>query len=359
MVVAARLCALAGAGQVLISDVVRALLEPRRSYSLNLVGARRLKGFPEPVVCHLLLRPMSEKSTHPVLLASRDAPFVGRAAELDRLRVAYLDAAESGVGVLVVAGDRGVGKTRLIQEFAAEVDQQGGLVLYAVGGDGVGLVSTHLAGSPGEQSTMTLGVVDDVVDESTIASIVDLLGIDRPDGVARLFVVVRDQLSGLGEEVAGFPVLHLTGFTRAEVENLNKCTRRAARYNAVLVGALSEVPWVTGALDVELDALGRRTLRSKVRLAIDARATGREAHDRAIAAATSGLLALAAPSQAGRPAGEWLRTRASSPTTPTMAAGSAAATGPRPSSSPASVSPGSWPSRGALAAASRHSSTPG
>ena len=304
VVVAARLCALAGAGQVLISDVVRALLEPRRSYVLNLVGARRLKGFPEPVVCHLLLRPMSERSTYPVLLASRDAPFVGRAAELDRLRVAYLDAAESGVGVLVVAGDRGVGKTRLIQEFAAEVDQQGGHVLYAVGGDGVGLVSTHLAGSPGEQSTVTLGVVDDVVDESTIASIVDLLGVDRPDGVAGLFVVVATELTGLGEGVAGFPVLHLTGFTRADVENLMDV--HVEPLDApVSVGALHmRSGGSPGALNAELDTLGRQTLRSRVRQAIDAAATGRDEHDRAIAAATSGLLALAAPSQAGGPAGE-------------------------------------------------------
>src|SRR6266540_385949 len=55
--------------------------------------------------------------------------FVGRASELDRL-LALLDRAESGrPAVALVAGDAGVGKTRLLAELAARAEQRGVRVL--------------------------------------------------------------------------------------------------------------------------------------------------------------------------------------------------------------------------------------
>ena len=45
---------LAGAGQVLVSDVVRVLLEPRRVFLMIPVVSRRLKGFTEPMLCYLV-----------------------------------------------------------------------------------------------------------------------------------------------------------------------------------------------------------------------------------------------------------------------------------------------------------------
>ena len=47
-----------------------------------------------------------------------DAPLVGRADELERLRAAYLDVRESGHGrVVTVVGEAGIGKTRLLREL--------------------------------------------------------------------------------------------------------------------------------------------------------------------------------------------------------------------------------------------------
>ncbi|HZD00317.1 MAG TPA: AAA family ATPase, partial [Actinomycetes bacterium] len=66
-------------------------------------------------------------------MATTTSPvFVGRATELDRL-MAALERAESGrPAVALVAGDAGVGKTRLLTELAARAEQGGARVL--VGG---------------------------------------------------------------------------------------------------------------------------------------------------------------------------------------------------------------------------------
>jgi predicted ATPase len=55
--------------------------------------------------------------------------FVGRAAELGRLHTA-LDSVQAGNPLtLYVAGEAGVGKTRLVTRFAEQVTESGGQVL--------------------------------------------------------------------------------------------------------------------------------------------------------------------------------------------------------------------------------------
>ena len=57
-------------------------------------------------------------------------PFVGREAELGMLTV-DLDAALAGRGgVVLVAGEPGIGKTRLVEELAAQASGRGVLVLW-------------------------------------------------------------------------------------------------------------------------------------------------------------------------------------------------------------------------------------
>ncbi len=61
-----------------------------------------------------------------------DSPFVGRAAEVDRLVAAWEDRAR-GRRVLAVNGDAGIGKTRLVAEVAARAAATGGTVLWGTG----------------------------------------------------------------------------------------------------------------------------------------------------------------------------------------------------------------------------------
>jgi DNA-binding CsgD family transcriptional regulator/tetratricopeptide (TPR) repeat protein len=57
-------------------------------------------------------------------------PFVGRSAELERLRTLMPRAAGETSRVVLLAGEAGSGKSRLVREFAAEAADDGVLVLY-------------------------------------------------------------------------------------------------------------------------------------------------------------------------------------------------------------------------------------
>jgi hypothetical protein len=57
------------------------------------------------------------------------ARFVGRSVELGRLEAAFAQARSGAPVTVCVGGEAGVGKTRLVSEFAARVRQSGGRVL--------------------------------------------------------------------------------------------------------------------------------------------------------------------------------------------------------------------------------------
>src|SRR4051794_28830852 len=57
-------------------------------------------------------------------------PFVGRSAELDGLRKLMPGSEGDGSRVVLVGGEPGSGKSRLVREFAAEAAGDGALVLY-------------------------------------------------------------------------------------------------------------------------------------------------------------------------------------------------------------------------------------
>jgi predicted ATPase/DNA-binding SARP family transcriptional activator len=66
----------------------------------------------------------------PALATARGLLFVGRDAELDRLKTLWGGVVEGARRVVFVAGEPGIGKTRLTAELAQHVHDQGGAVLF-------------------------------------------------------------------------------------------------------------------------------------------------------------------------------------------------------------------------------------
>jgi DNA-binding SARP family transcriptional activator/WD40 repeat protein/energy-coupling factor transporter ATP-binding protein EcfA2 len=97
--------------------------------------------------------------------------LVGREREIEWLRERW-DRARYGAGALVVViGERGMGKTRLAAELAGEVHRAGSRVLYATG-SAEPLVAIHRAR---DASVQTLLVVDDLdASESALAVLAEL-----------------------------------------------------------------------------------------------------------------------------------------------------------------------------------------
>ncbi len=67
--------------------------------------------------------------THVMATRVTSARFVGRGAELSELEAALRDAGQGRPGVVVVAGESGVGKSRLVAELSAVARREGGRVL--------------------------------------------------------------------------------------------------------------------------------------------------------------------------------------------------------------------------------------
>jgi DNA-binding SARP family transcriptional activator len=135
-------------------------------------------------------------------------PFVGRAAELAWLRAAWTQATHSLGGVAFVAGGQGMGKTRLAAEFAWEVHDQGGWVLYgrctpepndplqpftqALGGVGVSPQDLPVSG-PGHSSAAFAEGVVRLLDgrlDTAVLLILDDLQLAQPPVLEALAAVV-------------------------------------------------------------------------------------------------------------------------------------------------------------------------
>jgi DNA-binding SARP family transcriptional activator len=96
-----------------------------------------LRGDAVPVnQAHRYAGPMpgpSRASALPARLADRSTPFVNRTGELAALRAAWQRAIAGTPEVVVVAGEAGAGKTRLIAEFSAALMRPAATVLYGRG----------------------------------------------------------------------------------------------------------------------------------------------------------------------------------------------------------------------------------
>jgi hypothetical protein len=168
--------------------------ELRRLHAAVLAQDPRL-GPPAPTGAH----PAREL---PDALQPTGPPFVGRVVELAWLGAAWTRAARGEGGTVFVAGGRGIGKTRLAAEFARQVHDQGGWVLYgrvaATSQDPLEPFAQALA-STGTDSAV-LVVLDDL-HLSGAAALETLAELAADIGTRRLLVlgVYRDDAGGTPE----------------------------------------------------------------------------------------------------------------------------------------------------------------
>ena len=142
---AARVRSLAGGDQILLSEVaaglvrdtlpanaaladlgersLRGLARAEHVFELVPEGSESMKRVPERV-------PPSRPPLPDAVVAASDGEFVGRELELERLRTLLKEVGAGGLRVVFVAGEPGIGKTRLCSEFARFAYGEGAVVLY-------------------------------------------------------------------------------------------------------------------------------------------------------------------------------------------------------------------------------------
>jgi class 3 adenylate cyclase/tetratricopeptide (TPR) repeat protein len=86
------------------------------------LGSHSLKGFADPIEAYHVVglsEVRNRLDTHP----ERLTPFVGRELELDALRRTWADTAEGGARAVLITGEPGLGKSRLVYHLRSQLDQ--------------------------------------------------------------------------------------------------------------------------------------------------------------------------------------------------------------------------------------------
>ncbi len=126
LIIAKRIEAAASAGAILASDTVRGVLGTARA-ELEDRGEFALKGI--DARWHLWEVPWATAEAGGVLAGQERTPFVGRAQERTRLLRVVERARAGNGGLMLIGGEAGVGKSRLVEEAAAEARRLGFMVL--------------------------------------------------------------------------------------------------------------------------------------------------------------------------------------------------------------------------------------
>ena len=133
VVEAARLCAQAQGGQIIVNDLLRRLGGSRYGHSFRALGELQLRGISEPVQASELeweLAPVSALALPEQLRGLQTTAYVGRVSERERLAELWGHARAGSLRVALIAGEAGVGKTRLSTHLALQVHREGATVLF-------------------------------------------------------------------------------------------------------------------------------------------------------------------------------------------------------------------------------------
>ena len=145
--VAARLCAAAKGGQIIASDLVRGLAGSRGEHKFVELGALELKGLARPVLAWEVAwdQPINSGSAsdhtsadetpplaQPPLAAALvvDTPLVGRAPDLERIEALWREVTGGALRLVMLAGEPGIGKTRLAAKVAEHAHAGGATIMY-------------------------------------------------------------------------------------------------------------------------------------------------------------------------------------------------------------------------------------
>jgi tetratricopeptide (TPR) repeat protein len=143
VVEASRLCSAAGADQILTADHVKLLAGSRSTATFREFGELSLKGLSEPLrTLEVLWWEASDAPSIPfpeIPALTASSTFAGRSVERYAIGHAWLNARTAKAPVVFVSGPDGIGKTRLVAEFARRTtSNEGGTVLYGSCSDGGG-----------------------------------------------------------------------------------------------------------------------------------------------------------------------------------------------------------------------------
>lgn len=128
--IAARMEQTAQPASVRITDATRRLLRAR--FELRSLGSLPIKGAPDGgIVTFELIGESDSRDRGQATVGVDRSPFINRSAELASMQAATAAAAMGRCQVVAISGHAGIGKSRLIREFAIRLEASGWLTLQA------------------------------------------------------------------------------------------------------------------------------------------------------------------------------------------------------------------------------------
>jgi tetratricopeptide (TPR) repeat protein len=128
---ASRILNIAGSGQIALSANTHRLTDGY--FDFDDLGEFQVKGKDEPIRVWTVSAEISGRTRLAVSRERGLTPLIGRDRELVRLATGYRQAANGYGAIVVLVGEPGVGKSRLIYEFLRRLDGQGVLELEGTG----------------------------------------------------------------------------------------------------------------------------------------------------------------------------------------------------------------------------------
>jgi class 3 adenylate cyclase/tetratricopeptide (TPR) repeat protein len=120
--VAARLQEVADPDSVVISSATYQLI--RGLFDCESLGPRSLKGFANPLQAYRVLHESGAHSRFDVAIQSGLAPMVGRDSEFAILKERWERAVNAEGQIILISGEPGIGKSRLLQAFKQQVAEE-------------------------------------------------------------------------------------------------------------------------------------------------------------------------------------------------------------------------------------------
>jgi class 3 adenylate cyclase/tetratricopeptide (TPR) repeat protein len=204
---AARLEQAAGSGEIVLGDLTYRLA--RDQIEIEVIPPLTLKGKAEPVPAYRLVRVGTPTSVRQA--DTTTTPFVGRDVEMGRLSDALEDAtSQRRARLITLVGDAGVGKSRLIREFAARASEGARVFRGRCLPYGDGITFWPLA----EVLREAAGIVGEDSPEAATAKLRGLCSAPEADAI------VERVAAALNLSTAQFPVAELMWGGRRLLESL-------------------------------------------------------------------------------------------------------------------------------------------
>jgi class 3 adenylate cyclase len=247
VVTARRLCDRASSGQILCSRLIADLLSSRQTFCFRDLGVFELKGLAAPVGVSEVVYERND----PAAMLNR-TPFVGRSAQFESLSAKLAEALNGRGSVAMLRGEPGIGKTRMLEEFADHARQRGAVVLRGSCYDGewqppygpfaeaileyARVAPQEFAGAIGKKASILARIAPGL--HSSIADIPEPIALDKEEERFRLFDAVSQFLIAVSQRAPLVLVLDdLHWADPGVVAMLNHVAHFVPEHSILLIGA--------------------------------------------------------------------------------------------------------------------------